>query len=72
MDEMDEREREITINDVVLTACNTESLYQALKTGMVVNNLDRFIRVYAPNLPPLERVECIRQVLEYWVLDNND
>lgn len=69
---MDERERERTVYDVVLTACNTESLYRTRKTGVIVSDVDRFIRVYAPNLVPLERVECIRQILEYWELDGND
>lgn len=69
MDEVNEREA--TINDVVLTACNEYDLYRNRKNGLVISTIDRFIMRYAPNLEPLDRVECIRQILEYWGLDNN-
>jgi hypothetical protein len=65
-------ERENTINDVVLTACNEYDLYRNKGNGLVIPTIDRFVMRYAPRLKPLDRVECIRQILEYWELDSND
>ena len=71
MDELNERE--ITINDVVLTAVNTERLYLARKSITVLSVLDNWIIYYTENkLSAQDRLECIGQIIKHWELDNND
>lgn len=62
----EDSDRDITINDVVLTACNTQELYLQRHDKTAIASLDSWIRIYSGGLTVADRIECIKQITEYW------
>ena len=64
-------ERDNTMRDVVLTACNEYELYERRYARSINCILDGWISMYANTLIPVDRAKCIVEILEYWELGNN-
>lgn len=64
VDEMTESDERMV--DAILTAINTRDLYKVRDKITIITKIDNWLRNYDTGMDIIDRLECIKQILNHW------